>query len=203
MTLLLIRHGETEFNAGRVVQFPHTPLGATGRAQADLLGRRLTAQHRIGLVLTSDYTRARQTAGSVVAHTGAPMREHESLRERNLGDHRGTAYADLGDLDLFADGYHPPNGESWEQFHARVDRAWNLIQELLPSVDGDLAVVTHGLVLRSLFQRKVHTGDYVIENDMVVPNTSVTLVERKAPWRVLDLASTTHLDDVARAGGVA
>ena len=58
MTLLLIRHGETELNAGRVVQFPDTPLGANGIGQAVRLGRHL-ATRNIGLVLSSDYRRRR------------------------------------------------------------------------------------------------------------------------------------------------
>ena len=201
MTLLLIRHGETELNAGRVVQFPDTPLGANGIAQALRLGQYL-ATRDIGLVLSSDYRRARMTAASVVAHTGAPLVEHESLRERNFGDFRGSAYAEH-DIDIMAHDVMPPNGEGWAEFHARVDRAWQLIQEHAARVTGDLVVVTHGLVLRSIFERKLDLGMLAVAPDLVVHNTSVTLVERGAPWRVQQLASITHLDDGAREGGVA
>ena len=201
MTLLLIRHGETELNAGRVVQFPDTPLGANGIAQALRLAQYL-ATRDIGLVLSSDYRRARMTAASVIAHTGAPLVEHESLRERNFGDFRGSAYAEH-DIDIMAHDVMPPNGEGWAEFHARVDRAWQLIQEHAARVTGDLVVVTHGLVLRSIFERKLDLGTLAVAPDLVVHNTSVTLVERRAPWRVQQLASITHLDDGAREGGVA
>ena len=201
MTLLLIRHGETELNAGRVVQFPDTPLGANGIAQALRLAQYL-ATRDIGLVLSSDYRRARMTAASVIAHTGAPLVEHESLRERNFGDFRGSAYAEHG-IDIMAHDVMPPNGEGWAEFHARVDRAWQLIQEHAARVTGDLVVVTHGLVLRSIFERKLDLGTLAVAPDLVVHNTSVTLVERGAPWRVQQLASITHLDDGAREGGVA
>lgn len=201
MTLLLIRHGETELNAGRVVQFPDTPLGANGIAQALRLGQYL-ATRDIGLVLSSDYRRARMTAASVIAHTGAPLVEHDSLRERNFGDFRGSAYAEH-DIDIMAHDVMPPNGEGWAEFHARVDRAWQLIQEHAARITGDLVVVTHGLVLRSIFERKLDLGRLAVAPDLVVHNTSVTLVERGAPWRVQQLASITHLDDGAREGGVA
>ena len=201
MTLLLIRHGETELNAGRVVQFPDTPLGTNGIAQALRLAQYL-ATRDIGLVLSSDYRRARMTAASVIAHTGAPLVEHESLRERNFGDFRGSAYAEHG-IDIMAHDVMPPNGEGWAEFHARVDRAWQLIQEHAARVTGDLVVVTHGLVLRSIFERKLDLGTLAVAPDLVVHNTSVTLVERGAPWRVQQLASITHLDDGAREGGVA
>ncbi len=201
MTLLLIRHGETELNAGRVVQFPDTPLGANGIGQAVRLGRHL-ATRNIGLVLSSDYRRARMTAGGVVAHTGAPMIEHASLRERNFGDFRGSAYAEHG-VDIMAPDFVPPNGEGWAAFHARVDEAWRVIEEYAAKVEGDLAVITHGLVLRSIFERKLELGSVNIAPDLVVHNTSVTLVECGAPWRVHMLASIDHLDDGAREGGVA
>ena len=54
--------------------------------------------------------------------TGARVEYEPLLHERNFGDIRGTAYADL-DVDPFDPAYAPPNGESWETFHARVDRA--------------------------------------------------------------------------------
>jgi broad specificity phosphatase PhoE len=201
MTLFLIRHGETELNAGRIVQFPDTPLGANGIAQAARLGQRL-ATRNIGLVLSSDYRRARMTAGSVVAHCGAPLLEDASLRERNFGDFRGSAYAEHG-VDIMAPDFEPPNGESWSVFHARVDRAWQVIQQQMAKVDGDLVVITHGLVLRSLFERVLESNGHPLEPDLVVHNTAVTSVEPIAPWRITELACIAHLDASTRAGGVA
>ena len=200
MTLLLIRHGETEFNAGRIVQFPDTPLGENGISQAERLGRHL-ASRNIGLVLSSDYRRARMTADRVVAQTDVPLVEDASLRERNFGDLRGRSYADLGALDPFAPDYFPPNGEGWPAFNARVDQAWQVILSHLSGLAGDLAVVTHGLVLRSLFERVLDNGGHFIEPDLTVANTSVTAVEARAPWRILELASVAHLDGGAREGG--
>ena len=201
MTLLLIRHGETELNAGRIVQFPDTPLGANGIAQAARLGQRL-ASRNIGLVLSSDYRRARMTAAGVVAHCGAPLLEDASLRERNFGDFRGSAYAEHG-IDIMAPDFEPPNGEAWAVFHARVDRAWRVIQDHMSKVDGDLVVITHGLVLRSLFERVLDRNGHLLEPGLVVHNTAVTTVERAAPWRITDLACIAHLDGGAREGGVA
>lgn len=201
MTLLLIRHGETELNAGRIVQFPDTPLGANGIAQAARLGQRL-ATRNIGLVLSSDYRRARMTAGGVIAYCGAPLLEDASLRERNFGDFRGSAYAEHS-VDIMAADFEPPNGESWSVFHARVDRAWQLIQRHLAKVDGDLVVITHGLVLRSLFERVLDSRNHLLEPNMVVHNTAVTTVECTAPWCIVELACIAHLNEAAHAGGIA
>ncbi len=200
MALLLIRHGETDLNATRVVQFPDTPLGADGKRQAEQLGLSL-GRRSIGLVLSSDYLRARMTAERISAHTSAPLLKYNDLRERNFGELRGTSYEALGDLDIFALDYVPPGGESWAVFNARVDRAWRTVLGHAAGMRDDLAVVTHGLVLRSLLERVLDVSNHVLLADLVVANTSVTIVDHAPPWRVLDLASTAHLSDGARAGG--
>ncbi len=192
MSLLLIRHGETELNAGRIVQFPDTPLGANGLAQAESLGRSL-AERTIGLVLTSDYLRAQMTAERIVAHTGAPLRTSANLRERNFGQLRGKSYTEFGALDIFAADYAPPGGEAWPEFNARVDGAWLEILNLAEDLPGDLVVVTHGLVLRSLLERRLDVSMHADCAGISVANTAVTIVERVAPWRVLELAAVGHL----------
>lgn len=193
MTLLLIRHGETDMNTNRVVQFPDTPLGEHGLRQAERLGQSLRSR-AIARVLTSDYTRARTTAEQVVRHTGAELVVLPRLRERNFGDIRGTSYADLGDLDIFAPDFSPPGGESWEVFDRRVDEAWAEVLEHAAAMGGNIAIVTHGLVLRSLFARTLDVSDHPLQVDTVVANTSVTVVDREPPWRVRELAGVAHLD---------
>ncbi len=197
MAVLLIRHGETDLNAAQVVQFPDTPLGNHGLLQAERLGQSLT-RRSIGLVLTSDYQRARTTAERVAQYTGAGLIESPHLRERNFGEIRGTPYTEFGDLDIFGLDYEPPGGESWDVFHKRVDIAWNEVTSHAQSLSGDLAVVTHGLVLRSLLERKLDVSDHTLETDLVVANTSITVVDHDPPWRVVELASVEHLEDVGR-----
>ena len=192
MEILLIRHGETALNAERIIQYPDTPLNERGLQQAEHLGRHL-ATRSIELVLSSDYLRARMTAEQLISHSGAPLQMTTELRERNFGDVRGTPYAEFGDIDIFADDYEPPAGESRYTFHARVDRAWEEVLSIAEPLDGDLAVVTHGLVLSSLIDRVLDVSAHLPESDLVVANTSVTIVEPEHPWRVIKLASIEHL----------
>lgn len=201
MNILIIRHGETDLNAARVIQPPDTPLSKRGLDQADRLGRYLTSR-RIEQVLVSDYVRARMTAEAVSRHTGAPLAFDPELRERNFGDLRGQAYADLGNLDFTAPGYEPPNGESWEVFHRRVDRAWSNVIDTAKHLHDDLAVVTHGLVVSSLVDRLLDASAYPTEPRYVVANTSFTVVESTPPWRVVTLASTDHLSELDPDGGI-
>ena len=190
--IFLIRHGETEGNAARIVQRPEIPLSPRGQAQAEALARRL-AKEGVARIVSSDLARAVGTADRLERATGAPLSFDPLLQERNFGDIRGTAYDDLG-FELFAPDYAPPGGETWDVFHARVDRAWEAVRALAAATRGDLAVVTHGLVCRSLAGRHLSLAD-----GEVVPerweNSSVTIVEGRAPWRVRLLNSIAHLED--------
>ena len=199
--IFLIRHGETAGNAARIVQRPDIPLSERGIAQAERLARRLA---RVGItgILSSDLARAAMTADHLSRATGLPIAFEPLLHERNFGDIRGTAYADLA-FDPFDPGYAPPNGESWEVFHARVDRAWTRVREVAAATTGHLAVVTHGLVCKSLAGRHLALpdGEGVPER---WENTSVTIVDASAPWRVNLLNCCAHLDDLsASATGAA
>lgn len=193
MSIFLIRHGETLGNASRTVQLPDNPLSARGALQAARLGRRLRHEG-ISLILSSDYSRAAATADHLRRATGAPIRYSPLLQERNFGDIRGTPYAELG-FDMFEPGYAPPNGETWQMFHARVDRAWALVQDVAATTAGHLAVVTHGLVCRSLADRHL-----VLADDELPPaawhNTSLTIIDHPAPCRVRLLNCAAHLDDL-------
>ena len=123
-----------------------------------------------------------------------PVSFEPLLQERNFGDLRGTPYAEL-DFDPFAPGYAPPNGETWPVFHTRVDRAWARVLTLAGATRGHLAVVTHGLVCRSLAERHL-----VLPDGAEVPlrweNTSLTIVEGPPPWRVSLLNCVAHLEDL-------
>jgi probable phosphoglycerate mutase len=197
MSIFLIRHGETLGNAAHVVQRPDNPLSPRGVAQAERLARRLEREG-LARILASDLARAATTAEHLRRITDVPLQFDALLQERNFGDIRGTAYSDLG-FDLFAPDYAPPNGETWEAFHSRVDRAWALVRQIAAATDGHLAVVTHGLVCRSLAARhlRLPAGQDLPER---WENTALTIVEGGAPWRVRLLNCVAHLDDLDTAG---
>ena len=192
-TIYLIRHGETAYNARRILQTPEVPLSEHGLEQARRLAERL-AGAGIARILSSDLERAVMTARALEATTRAPIHLDALLQERNFGALRGTAYADLG-FDPFAPGYEPPEGESVPRFHERVERAWSLIQQHAAAAGGPLAVVTHGLVCRDLVDRHL-----TVPPELLAPadphrwiNTCVTEIDGP-PWTVRLLACTTHLE---------
>lgn len=189
--IFIARHGETPGNASGMIQLPDIPLSSDGRDQAQRLAERMKV-HRITRILSSDLTRALETAGYTAASTGIAVDEDVLLRERDFGELRGTSYASLK-LDPFAADYVPPGGESWQAFHARVNLAWARIRELAGSTQGHLLVVTHGLFCRALVERHL-----MLPPEQRLPlrwqNTSVTEVEAAPPWRVLRLNCAVHLD---------
>lgn len=126
------------------------------------------------------------------------MDQHALLQERNYGDIRGLSYDDIG-VDIFDADYAPPGGETWPVFYERAARAWQLILDTVRTCDGNLAVVTHGLVCRAFAERHL-----VLPAGWAGPgawdNTSVTIVEAAPPWSVQLLNCTAHLDGDAGAG---
>jgi probable phosphoglycerate mutase len=138
--ILLIRHGETPWNALRRLQ-GHTdiPLNAEGRRQAKALAYALSNE-KLDAVYASDLQRAMQTAGEIARLQGVSTRLEAGFRERCFGAFEGQLYSDLPHLhpEAYAnwksgdpDFVFPPGerqGESVRQFHAR-DRQSALLRE--------------------------------------------------------------------------
>ena len=203
MTILLVRHGETDGNAARVLQRPDVPLNDRGLRQAEQLARRLSALG-FARILCSDLLRARMTAAPLAARSGIAIEQSPVLQERNFGDLRGLPYAELTE-NPFGPDVRPPNGEDWPTFHARVADAFAFIVSRRRSANGTLVVVTHGLVCRALVERHA-----LLPEGAAVPdrfdNASITVMHEDAPHGVSLLNCTRHLMtslEADRTGGAA
>ena len=190
MAILLVRHGETDGNAARILQRPDVPLNARGMLQAGALARRLSA-HGFVHILCSDLLRARMTAAPLAAGPGMTIEESPLLQERNFGDLRGKPYGELPE-DPFAPDFVPPNGEDWPTFHARVAQAFDLIVTRRRAVNGTLVVITHGLVCRALVERHAHVREG-ISVPQSFDNTGVTALHQDAPHAASLINCTAHL----------
>jgi probable phosphoglycerate mutase len=87
----------------------------------------------------------------------------------------------------------PPGGESWEELHARTDRAWERVLARQRETRGHLVVVSHGLVCHSLVTRRLALGDGLAA-PVGFSNTSLTWIEPEPPWRVTLVNCIAHLD---------
>jgi probable phosphoglycerate mutase len=199
MTLLFIRHGETALNASRTLQPADTPLSARGLAQAQAVAARLAPLGLAG-VLSSDLPRAWQTARAIAAAAGGlPVQASPLLHERNFGDLRGRPHDSLG-FDPLAMTEAPPGGESWADFLARVDRAFELAVRVRATLAGPLAVVTHGLLIKALLGRQLALppGGQVPAR---IGNTSVTMATATVPHQATLVDCVAHLQGAVSEDG--
>ena len=191
MTILLIRHGETALNVARVLQPAQTPLSERGVAQAEALAARLATMN-VAAIISSDLPRTVRTAEAIAAATGAPIETTPLLQERNFGDWRGLPYEDVSGNRL-AMNDAPPNGESMEQFERRVAAAFAHVLARRAAIGGNVAVITHGLVVRRVLAEHVQIAAGIAQPEHV-GNTSLSVFDASAPYLVSLLNCTTHLD---------
>jgi glucosyl-3-phosphoglycerate phosphatase len=94
-TLVLLRHGETDWNlTGRAQGHADVPLNATGHAQARAVARVL-AGFEPARLWSSDLVRAVQTAEQVSSATGLPIEKDARLREYDVGERSGLSLAEF------------------------------------------------------------------------------------------------------------
>jgi broad specificity phosphatase PhoE len=142
-TLLLVRHGETDWNAERRWQgHADVPLNDRGREQAHALAEEL-ASERIDAIYTSDLSRARETAGIVGERLAVPVLVEPDLREIDVGPLEGLT----ADEAKAFEGWH---GEPVEAHAERVIRALARIAGAHPA--GRVVAVTHGGSMRRVHE---------------------------------------------------
>ena len=189
--IVVVRHGETAFNAARILQTSDVPLNERGKSQAALAATRIAALGGTAL-LSSDLPRAHMTAQAIAQATGLTIELDPLLQERNFGDLRGKRYDEVG-AEIWSADYKPPQGESIPEFDARVATAWAAVVQRAARADGNLIVVTHGMVCGSIARQFL-----ALDAPHTMPgrwgNTSVTICEKVAPHRVQLLNCVAHLD---------
>lgn len=198
MWIYIVRHAETDGNRQRIVQTPDTPLSVRGLQQAQQFAKaysQIPASH----ILCSDYARTHATASELHKKLKCSLTFSELLRERNFGELRGRSYDDIED-DFFAKDYHPLGGESYAQFVIRVRHAWHQIAALADAQDGDLVVVTHGLVVRCLLTDILMLSPkLLVQTD--IKNTCVTKVSQHDHGHIPLLCDAAHLDEKVMGTG--
>jgi broad specificity phosphatase PhoE len=148
-TLLLARHGQTDWNLEHRWQ-GDPPLNDAGRAQAEALAASLDATPLDGLY-SSNLRRALETAEVVAKRIGLEVQVDARLREIDVGDWVGFTTAELerrfpAGFERFREGHAGwEQGENYDQMVARVTAAFFDIAAAHP---GDrILVVAHGGVM--------------------------------------------------------
>lgn len=131
--ILLVRHGETEWNAvSRVQGQSNSDLSARGRRQAETIAARLAVMP-IHAIYSSDLTRALDTAAPIAARHGLTVQNAPELRERSFGAWEGLTTDEIavrfpaeysqwrsGQSDVEQDIHADVGGETWPQVQGRV-----------------------------------------------------------------------------------
>ena len=144
-TLLLARHGETDWNhEGRWQGWADPPLNETGRAQARELAEQLRSAP-FDAVYSSDLSRAYETAEIVAAPHDVPVAADPGLREIDVGSWSGLTRGEL--KERFPNGERP-DGETRDQHRARVHAAVERIARA--NLGQRILIVTHGGTMRAL-----------------------------------------------------
>jgi broad specificity phosphatase PhoE len=148
--LLLVRHGQSTWNAeSRWQGQADPPLSDLGERQAEAAAERVAGTIAIRSVWGSDLVRARRTAEVIAGRLAVAMRTDPRLRERDAGAWTGLTRAEIeerypGDLQARRS---PPG---FEQDGPLFDRVEHALREIAGSATGEVLVVTHGGVVRSV-----------------------------------------------------
>ncbi len=150
--LILVRHGETDWNVQRLLQgASDIPLNENGRDQARAAAPELARIAHVKRIVSSDLSRALETAQILADAMGAEVVTDARWRERSYGVWEGLP-EDVREAD-HADEYqrwvqgHEPNVEGYEMNHAVRDRALAAIDEITAD-EGTHVVVSHGSTTR-------------------------------------------------------
>ncbi|WP_229402428.1 histidine phosphatase family protein [Micromonospora okii] len=150
MTRLIVwRHGNTDWNAGgRVQGQTDVSLNDLGRQQAAAAAPLLAAL-RPDAIVTSDLSRAADTAAALAALTGLPVRVDARLRERHFGLWQGLALTEVAER--HPDEYarwragDPDPGSGIESLDDLGKRIGTALQDAADEAPGGTVVVaTHG-----------------------------------------------------------
>jgi probable phosphoglycerate mutase len=177
--LILIRHGESEGNRERTfTRTPDVPLTDVGREQVLAAAGWIAARYRPVRIVTSPFTRARETAAILADHLALPVAVEVDLRERSYGELAGRPYAAVRDCtDYDPETYWlwcpPGGGETLVEVAARAGAALDSIAGAAPA--HDVVVVSHGAVMMALWRHV--TGAWRVGG--VARNAGIVVVEHQ------------------------
>ena len=199
--ILLVRHGETDWNRAKRLQgHLDISLNQEGITQANRLGKSLVNES-IDIAYSSDLSRAFDTAQAILAQRSIPHFIDQSLRERCYGEIQGMTYAQIeAELPDNHRAWHsrdpdfqPKNGESLRQFYQRVEAG--MLQIAKAHFGQTILVVAHGGILDCMFRL---ASGISIEDRMKVDllNTSLNRLQYDGQkFQIKTWADLSHLEN--------
>ncbi|MCT1491632.1 histidine phosphatase family protein [Corynebacterium sanguinis] len=180
--LILLRHGQTHYNAGRRMQGQlDTELSEVGVEQARAAAQ-LMKNLGVSKIVSSDLTRARHTAEIIAASLGLELTHDARLRETHLGQWQGKTHAEV-DSERGRIRAHWRNNAAWAPpaGESRLDvakRARPVVDELMSTYsewdDSAVLLVAHGGTISALTSNLLglRESQYPLFNSLKNTNTS-------------------------------
>ena len=201
MRLILVRHGQTEWNAnGRYQGQSNVALSELGRRQAECLAAGFPVQG-LDAIYSSDLDRARETAECVGRKFDVPVRPEPAFRELSFGDWEGLTYQEISTrwpeeankLFTAPDELKIPNGETFQDLQKR---ALAKIDALCKGhTDKNVAVFAHGAINKTILSGLMHIPLHYLWS-LRQDNTAVNILRLDDGYVTVELInSTSHLGE--------
>lgn len=178
--LLLIRHGETDWNrSGRVMGDQAIPLNQAGERQAQACAEVLSGTPISG-IFTSPVLRAVQTAEILSRPHGMPLQHISALREIGVGHWINRYWKDFADDPAKRDWYtqpdlaRPAGGETLREVQLRAVASVEQVIQCLQ--DKPSVFVSHGDVIRAILAHYLHL-DLAVLRQATIDHASVSGLE--------------------------
>lgn len=206
MRLLLVRHGESEWNSiGRLQGQADPPLSDLGRHQAAHMAARLVDE-QVDAIVASDLQRAMDTARALSTAVQMEIAPRADLREVDLGSWTGAHRDDLISENPEAwrrwriegiEGWE--GGERYDQAMVRVGKAISDIA--VQWQDKTVVAVSHGGSIRLATCHLLGMPAAELGRIMSIGNASITefLVEPDGTGRLVRLNDVAHLLEATTA----
>ena len=197
--IILIRHGETEWNSQKRMQgHSNSDLSEVGRGQIQALGE-LMKNVSFDHIYSSDSLRARQTAEAITQYSGHTLQFDQRIREKNLGVFEGLTSTEAKERHpevyrLFKTAganYVIDEGESTQQL---LERALEFSEEIrLRHPQERVVMVTHGGVVRVLMKYALGLS---IDSPtrFIIKNTGIFGLIWNENWLVTQMGGVSHLE---------
>jgi broad specificity phosphatase PhoE len=207
MRIYIIRHGETENNAGGIRQSREGYLSEEGIQQARALASNLS-DITIDSIFTSTYPRAKQTADIISAlGKGLLVQESEYLTEIKLpSEIVGKPTNDKNSLQILKWVQSRMGGgdrySDEETFNEYVSRAHKVLEHITKTGFQNVVIVTHHRFIHILVSVILLGGELTprlfatLRDKMYISNTGITVLESTPDhpsWRLLTLNEHSHL----------